>query len=48
MEQNETAAMARDALEEAAFSAAWNAGRTLTWEQAAAYALEDGPARAAP
>jgi non-specific serine/threonine protein kinase len=31
----------RDTLGEAAFTAAWEAGRALTWQQAADYALED-------
>jgi hypothetical protein len=35
-----TAAAARAALGEEAFTAAWAAGRTLSWEQAVAYALE--------
>jgi hypothetical protein len=34
-------AVLRDRLDEAVFTAAWTAGRAMTREQAAAYALED-------
>jgi tetratricopeptide (TPR) repeat protein len=36
-------AQARSALGEDAFTAAWEEGRALTWEQAVAYALEETP-----
>lgn len=39
-EQN--VAVARAALSQSAFAAAWNAGRAMTWEQAVAYALNEG------
>ena len=52
----DTVATARAALDEAAFRAAWAAGRALPFEQALAYALEpqsrlaspDGNANTAP
>jgi predicted ATPase/class 3 adenylate cyclase/tetratricopeptide (TPR) repeat protein len=40
-EQESKIAMAKEALGEAAFAAAWEEGRAMTWEQAAAYALEE-------
>ena len=36
-------AKARQDLGEAAFAAAWDAGRAMTWEQAVEYALSDAP-----
>jgi hypothetical protein len=40
-EYERTAALARSAVDDAAFSAAWNEGRSLTWEAAAAEALAE-------
>ena len=39
---DKTMASVRDAQGEAAFAAAWDAGRAMPWEQAVEYALSEG------
>ena len=41
-EIDQQVAAVREALGEAAFAAAWDAGRAMTWEQAVEYALAEG------